>query len=700
MVLKRIKLFVPNRRRLRLRLLGAKLAPRAPPSEPAFSEPGDGEDHLFKLPADHPTAPQWSMFGAPECAKIIPFFDHKHIANLGDLGDLAALAACRGINSPMVKFIAKFPEAFPHALHRQEFEGLLDFNAAKRARLMEHGITKLDGAFIIPRVAAADPFAELDADFNMEADTEGADSDPFTELELATPPALVVPSSRARPSDNRPNKWPRVEAESPSAKDLPAGRTRGQAASSSKTIAPPPSTSRPAAPAVAAASRSAAPSTRKWSEAGTAAPALKVTVQVPRVQDAYASPVSTSESVIRVPWVEPCPAWRGAPESPTPTRSVVAPSSQPVPSAGPSTLSQIATAPSPPADDDNWYATEEWPIPAYQRVDKVFVRDALCPPCFGEAPTSCIACINKNARCKSDGFGFTCENCHCGNTRCSFTAPERVLQIVDDIRPLSGLSPDALSRAILRVMQTRCNADLFYALLARKLLTYQAALEDLAVMLSDFAECLRKEHSYPGRLNRHLSRNPLSPPQLLDPAGPCSNENTYHTMQRPPDLDSTQFQDVEIDTAAHVSIFASRGELLDAALSDTPAASAADSPVAAGASPVPSGPAAPAAPQDTVQTPAAAPVRQSSVSRMPPPLIIESMNHPDPVAWPPTPAPIHPGNPVARSTIITAGSSPFAGLGVYPPGSYGLGTPRTKHPGFGLGYNAGGAAGSGGTSGS
>ncbi|KAF7369648.1 hypothetical protein MVEN_00295800 [Mycena venus] len=743
-----------------------KTGPRAPPSEPAFSEPGDGEDHPFELPADHPTAPQWAMFASTDCAKIIPFFDSDRIASLGAI---AALAACRGINSPMVKFIAQFPEPdpdllnfefavaiaaakclklFPHALHRQEFESLIEFKADKRARLMERGITKLDGSFIIPRIAVVDPFAELDADFDLALDAaDDGDADPFAELEMddppPPPPAPVAGPSRSRPTDDRPNKRPRIEVGTPAAQNMPAGRTRGQAASSGKA-ATPSSSSRPAAPAVASSSRAVAPPARKWSETetGTAAQS-KITVEVPRVQDAYASPASSSDKVIRVPRVAPRPAWRGAPESPTPTRSAAAPSSQPVPSAGPSTLSQIATAPSPPADDDSlpfsrlailsdmlanppgdWSAAEEWPVPAYQRVDKVFVRDALCPPCFGEAPTSCIACINKNARCKSDGFGFTCENCHRGNTRCSFTAPERVLQIVDDIRPLSGLSPDALSRAILRVMQTRRDADLFYALLARKLLTHQAALEDLAVvfinqqitippdiyssyfentddveMLSDFAERLRKEHSYPGLLHRHLSRNPLSPPQLLDPAGPRSTENAYHTVQRPPDLDSTQFQDVEIDTAAHVSILASRGELLDAALTDNPAASAANSPVAAGASPVPSGPAAPAAPQDTVQTPAAPPIRPSSTSRMPPPSIVESMNHPDPVARPPTPAPIHPGNPVARGTIITAGSSPFAGLGVYPPGTYGPGTPRTEHPGFGPGYKAGGASGSGGTSG-
>ncbi|KAF7333792.1 hypothetical protein MVEN_02336000 [Mycena venus] len=709
------------------------------------------------------------MFGATECAKIIPFFNHERIAKLGDL---AALSACRGINSPMVKFIAKFPEPvpellnfeyavalaavkclkqFPHALHRQEFDGLIDFNAAKRARLMEHGITKLDGSFIIPRVAAADPFAELDADFDMEADAEGTESDPFAEFEFAASPALVVPASRARPSDDRPNKRPRIEAESPAAKDLPAGRTRGQAPSSSKAAAPSSATPRSAAPPSAATGRSlatvetrSAPTSvaagkRKWSEPEGPAPASTVTVEVPRVQDAYAS---SSGPTIRVPWVAPRPAYRGALESPTPARSVAASSTQPSSAAGPSTLTQIATAPSPPEEETDppssrlailsdmlanppgeWSEAESWPVPAYQRVDHVVVRDALCPPCFGEAPTACIACINKNARCKSDGFGTTCENCHRGNTRCSFTAPERIFQIVDDIRPLTGLTPDALSRALIRAMQTRRDADLFYVLLSRKLIAHQGALEDLAVvfinqqitmppdvyssyfedvddveMLTGFAERLHQQHSYPGLLHRHLSRNPTSEPRLLNPDGPRTTDNAYHTVQRPADINATQFYDVPANTAAHISIIATCGPELEAALVDNPVPSVPGSPAAT--SPVPSGPAAPVAPQDTVQVPAVPPARPSSASRMPPPSIVESMNRPDPVAWPPTPAPIHPGNPVARSTVVQAAGSPFAGLGVYPPGSYGPGTPCTEHPGFGPGYNAGGASGSGGTSGS
>ncbi|KAJ7892026.1 hypothetical protein B0H13DRAFT_2529437 [Mycena leptocephala] len=205
-----------------------------------------------------------------------------------------------------------------------------------------------------------------------------------------------------------------------------------------------------------------------------------------------------------------------------------------------------------------WVESTNWPLPAVQLVPSSFIQDGLAPSLYSSAPIKCITCIILKKKCVSRGHGRSCKECNTKKHNCSTVSdPARFLQMVEDLRPMINLGPEALSRALKHAIELRRDCDQLYMQLIRLLTRLDDATDEIVLRFSNMHDLLpsnfvpfffedsadvaqleqmmyrmRQFHPHPSLEIGHLERNPTSAIETRVEADGASTE--FYTPELPP----------------------------------------------------------------------------------------------------------------------------------------------------------------------
>ncbi|KAF7371477.1 hypothetical protein MVEN_00002300 [Mycena venus] len=336
-------------------------------------------------------------------------------------------------------------------------------------------------------------------------------------LSPAPVPPTAGPSRHTEEASEPSSKRIRRDTHPPPSRELPASQLRGQPSSGVKPTAPP--SSKPAAAASTTRPHYTQHFQQRAESVEVSEPsdvALGKRKQRPDSPPPQPPPQPLPKSTVYNDISKPKdnrptarPTYRGAPATPiTPT-----PAAGPSPSTAADPLIPDVAADSPAASDKlevgpmsrlemleqqntyppgPWANADAWPYPAYQRVNTVFARDSHIPTLYSKSPFRCTSCISKNnPRCGFQGFLKPCMTCQGLKHKCSFSYPATMLQVMDDIRPMVTMTPDAaLNQALIALMNARRDVDFFFRLFAQNAAAFGAALEDLVLVFANQEELL------------------------------------------------------------------------------------------------------------------------------------------------------------------------------------------------------------------
>ncbi|KAJ7869507.1 hypothetical protein B0H13DRAFT_2350895 [Mycena leptocephala] len=161
-------------------------------------------------------------------------------------------------------------------------------------------------------------------------------------------------------------------------------------------------------------------------------------------------------------------------------------------------------------------------------------------------------------KCVSRGHGRSCKECNTKKHNCSTVSdPARFLQMVEDLRPMINLGPEALSRALKHAIELRRDCDQLYMQLIRLLTRLDDATDEIVLRFSNMHDLLpsnfvpfffedsadvaqleqmmyrmRQFHPHPSLEIGHLERNPTSAIETRVEADGASTE--FYTPELPP----------------------------------------------------------------------------------------------------------------------------------------------------------------------